>query len=116
MEGFFDKSKQTHGTFAITVFVGAGLYLHLVVGGLSSLLSLKSLVFFLMGIVGAPLTVGVGGYLLHVGVEKALRRITTYPPSGGVVTATRAMGLLISVVEVVAGYLATKGAFSWWYG
>ena len=60
-----EKLKETIGKYAVIIWFAVGLILHLYHGGLRSIFTLKSLLFFGAGMFIAAIVVGLINYGLH---------------------------------------------------
>ena len=65
-----EAQKASPGGFVITVFIGSAIYLVAVNYGWQTLLTIKTVIFLILGVFFAVLLVGVPFHLLRVWIEK----------------------------------------------
>ena len=104
----YDQQKQAAGRFSTIVFTISGLYLFVANGGVSSLFSLKALLFFGAGMFAAAIFIGTPAYLLQRGASKALMKGSSVS-----VGALQGVGYAIMGLQIVATFLLSKMAYTW---
>jgi hypothetical protein len=109
-----DNLKATYGKIATFFWFIFGIYFHIVYDGFGALFTLKSLLFFLVGMFVAALVIGGITYLIQRLIAKiALRFISG--PSSTAASVLKLIGYLIFALDVVIAYVFTKVAFNLLY-
>lgn len=109
-----DEAKAKARQQAIWIFVFCGLYFFVINGGLSSLIALEAVWFFLAGVVLAPLFVGTPVYWVQRGIGKLLFRRsddTELDEFDEGVDPVHVGDILVTLVQLVVIFLATRLAY-----
>jgi hypothetical protein len=72
-EGMYQEVKEECGTLATYIWLGFGAVLHILYFGFYSLFSIKSIIFFGVGIFAAAIIIGGINYQLHLLFLKILK-------------------------------------------
>lgn len=107
--------KTSPGGFAITVFIGAAIYLILMNHGWQTLLTIKAVIFLLLGVFFSVLLVGVPFHLLGGWIERRCFNVTEYPLAPEKVGQLKTVITVLMVMQVVATFYATKLAYQWYF-
>ena len=107
----YDRMKQAHGAMAMWVFIIAGVYHHIAFGGFGSLFTIKSTLFFVVGMFVAPLTIGVMTYLR----QRSVGKLPLDPHKPRSMFILQLLGLALFVLLVVSNWMATRWAYLWLY-
>ena len=110
-----EVQKVSPGGFAITVFIGSAIYLALVNHGWQTLLTLKAVLFLLLGVFFAVLLVGVPFHLLRAWIEKRFFSAVEVPVSQATIRQLKTLGTVLMVVQLVVTFYATKWAYQWYF-
>jgi len=110
-----ETQKASPGGFAITVFIGSAIYLVAVNYGWQTLLTIKTVIFMILGVFFAVLLVGVPFHLLRVWIEKHFSRLVEVPVSPAKIKQLNTLTTVLMVVQVVVTFYATKLAFHWYF-
>jgi len=110
-----ELQKVSPGGFAITVFIGSAIYLVVGNHGLQTLLTIKSVIFLLVGVFFAVLLVGVPFHLLRGWIEKRLFKRVEVPVSVMKVRQIKALATTLMMAQVVVTFYATKLAYHWYF-
>jgi hypothetical protein len=110
-----EAQKVSPGGFAITVFIGAAIYLVAVNYGWQTLLTVKTVIFLGLGVFFSVLLVGVPFHLLRVWIEKHFSRLVEDPVSPARLRQLNLLSTVQMVVQVVMTFYATKLAFHWYF-
>lgn len=107
--------KISPGGFAITVFIGSAVYLIVGNHGLQTLLTIKSVIFLLLGVFFAVLLVGVPFHLLRGWIEKHLFKRVEVPVSAVKIRQIKALSTALMMAQVVVTFYATRLAYHWYF-
>lgn len=107
--------RTSPGGFAITVFIGAAIYLILVNHGWQTLLTFKAIIFLLLGVFFSVLLVGVPFHLLGGWIEKHYFNFAGAPAAPEKTGRLKTVVTLLMVMQVVATFYATKLAYQWYF-
>lgn len=110
-----EAHKVSPGGFAITVFVGAAIYLVLVDHGWQTLLTFKAVIFLLLGVFFSVLVVGVPFHLVRVGIEKRLFNSVDVVVSSAKIRQLKILSTVLMVAQVIVTFYATKLAYHWYF-
>ena len=110
-----EVQKISPGGFAITVYIGSAVYLIVGNYGLQTLLTIKSVIFLLVGVFFAVLLVGVPFHLLRGWIEKHLFEQVEVPVSAAKVRQIKALATVLMMAQVVVTFYATKLAYHWYF-
>ena len=106
-----EAQRVSPGGFAITVFIGSAIYLIVGNHGCQTLLTIKSVIFLLLGMFFSVLLVGVPFHLLRGWIEKRFYRSVEVPVSPDKVRQIKTL----MIGQVVATFYATKLAYGWYF-
>tara|TARA_B110000503_G_scaffold38984_1_gene64133 strand:+ start:682 stop:1032 length:351 start_codon:yes stop_codon:yes gene_type:complete len=109
----YEKQKETSGAVATIVFIITSLYLFVAHHGFSSLISLKSLGFFVIGMFAAAILIGAPAYMLQRATAKILMKTITDPYSNASINKIKNLGVVLPLVQVTATIYITNRAFQW---
>lgn len=109
----YEEQKASSGSLATIVFIISGLYLFLSNFGFSSLISLRALGFFVIGMFVAAIAIGIPAYLLQRVIGKAIMMTKTDPLTYATAKRMKLIGILLLLFQVVATFMITKLAFQW---
>jgi hypothetical protein len=102
------------GGVAASVFILSALYLFISRGGLSSLASLRTLIFFVTGVLLTAVIIGLSAELLQRSLSKILWNSITNPLSPQAIGRINAIGGAILIVwQIVVTFLFTVVAYQW---
>ena len=107
--------KTSPGEFAISVFMGAAIYLILVNHGWQTLLTIKAVIFLLLGVFFSVLLAGVPFHLPGCWIERRCFNVAEYPLAPDKVAQLKTVITLLLVMQVVATFYATKLAYQWYF-
>jgi hypothetical protein len=110
-----DAQKASPGGFAITAFIGSAIYLVMVSYGWQTLLTIKAVIFLLLGVFFSVLLVGVPFHLLGGWIQKRFFGQLVVPVSPAVLRQLRTVSTVLMMVQVVAIFYATKLAYNWYF-
>jgi len=110
-----EVQKISPGGFAITVFIGSAVYLVVGNHGLQTLLTIKAVIFLLLGVFFAVLLVGVPFHLLRGWIEKVLFKQVELPVSAAKIRQIKALSTALMMAQVVVTFYATKFAYHWYF-
>lgn len=110
-----EAQKVSPGGFAITVFIGSAIYLVAVNYGWQTLLTIKTVIFLILGVFFSVLLVGVPFHLLRVWIEKHFSGLVEVPVSTARLRQLNTLSTVLMVVQVVVTFYATKLAFHWYF-
>ena len=110
-----EAQKVSPGGFAITVFIGSAIYLVLVNYGWQTLLTIKAVIFLLLGVFFSVLLVGVPFHLLRVWIERRFFNLVDVPVSPARIKQLKTVLMVMMVGQVVVTFYATKLAFHWYF-
>lgn len=110
---FYQRERARHGSFAVVIFVFSAALVHMANGGVSSLFTLKSALFFVIGIPIAITTLGPFGFALHRGVATLLFRGQSPPLAAGATMMVRLIDVALKVALVLLGWYLTSEAYHW---
>lgn len=110
-----EMQKASPGGFAITVFIGSAIYLIMVNHGWQTLLTIKSMIFLLLGVFFAVVLVGVPFHLLRGWIEKHLFNQLEVPVSAVQVKQLKTLSTALMMAQVVVTFYATKLAYHWYF-
>jgi hypothetical protein len=110
-----EAQKASPGGFAITAFIGSAIYLVMVNYGWQTLLTIKTVIFLLLGVFFSVLLVGVPFYLLGGWIQKRFFGHAEVPVSPAVLSQLRAVSTVLMMVQVVVTFYATKFAYDWYF-
>lgn len=110
-----ETQKVSPGGFAITVFIGAAIYLIVVNHGWQTLLTFKAVIFLILGIFFSVLLVGVPFHLLRVWIETRFFKLVDVPVSPAKTRQLKTVSTVLMAVQVVMTFYATKLAFQWYF-
>lgn len=110
-----EAQKASPGGFVITVFIGSAIYLVAVNYGWQTLLTIKTVIFLILGVFFAVLLVGVPFHLLRVWIEKRFFKLVEVPVSPARIRQLQTLTTVLMVVQVVVTFYATKLAFHWYF-
>ena len=109
----YEEQKASSGSLANIVFIVTGLYLFIVNLGFSSLISLKALGFFLVGMFAAAIVIGIPAYLLQRAIGKVLMKTVTDPYSEATIKKIKFIGVILLLIQVAVTIVITKLVFQW---
>ena len=110
-----EAQRVSPGGFAITVFIGSAIYLIVGNHGWQTLLTIKSVIFLLLGMFFSVLLVGVPFHLLRGWIEKRFYRSVEVPVSPDKVRQIKTLSTTLMIGQVVATFYATKLAYGWYF-
>lgn len=110
-----EVQKISPGGFAITVFIGSAVYLIVGNYGLQTLLTIKSVIFLLVGVFFAVLLVGVPFHLLRIRIDRYLFKRVEVPVSAAKARQIKALATALMLVQVVVTFYATSLAYHWYF-
>ena len=110
-----EMQKASPGGFAITVFIGSAIYLVMVNHGWQTLLTIKTVIFLLLGVFFAVLLVGVPFHLLRGWIEKRFFKWVEVPVSPVRIKQLKTLSTVLMMVQVVVTFYATKLAYHWYF-
>ena len=113
MNGAYEEQKAASGSTATIIFIITGLYLFVANLGFSSLISLKSLGFFIVGMFAASLLIGAPAYLFQRAVGKLLIKTITDPYSNAAIKKIKFIGVILLLIQITATAYITKLVFHW---
>jgi Zn-dependent protease with chaperone function len=102
-----DRAKEAHARRVVTWFLVTTFFLHVAY----RTLSLRSLLFAVIGMFVISLTVGVAFYLLTWVMGKAFARFAPHGPLTDAIVVN--VGCLVSFIEVGATIAVTVYTFRW---
>jgi len=111
LESFYSRERTRHASFAVIVFVFSTFHVHMVFGGVSSLLTFDALLFVLLGLPLAALVLGSFSFHLHKGVAAMVFREPPTNPSETMVKLVKLLDLVLKVVVVLIGWYIVKEAW-----
>ncbi len=109
----YEEQKASSSSLATIVFIVTGLYLFIADLGFSSLISLKALGFFIVGMFAAAIVIGVPAYLLQRATAKVLMKTVTNPYSDVAIKKIKIIGVVLLLTQVAVTIIVTKLAFQW---
>lgn len=115
VDSAIQTQRQSAAMFAVTVFIGSALFLHWRYGGMAALLTFKAFGFLVVGTFVAVFTLGAAFYGMQRSLMRWLARFATDPPSPTYLSVVKTAGTGLLALEVIAGYVLTRGAFFWLY-
>lgn len=107
--------KVSPGGFAITVFIGAAIFLVVAHHGWQTLLTFKAVIFLLLGVFFSVLLVGVPFHLLSGWIEKHFFNSVELPVSPEKVRQIKTLSTILMVAQVIVIFYATKLAYGWYF-
>jgi hypothetical protein len=107
--------KVSPGGFAITVFIGSAIYLIVGSYGWQTLLTVKTVIFLLLGVFFTVLLVGVPFHLVRGWIEKGFFKTVEVPVSPEKVGQIKTLSTILMVAQVVLTFYATKFAYGWYF-
>ena len=110
-----DVQKVSPGGFAITVFIGSAVYLIGGQLGWQVLLTIKAVIFLLLGVFFSVLLVGVPFHLLRLWIGKRFFQTVEVPVSAEKARQLKTLGTFLLVAQVLVTFYATKFAYSWYF-
>ena len=113
MTDSYEEQKASSGSLATIVFIITSLYLFIANLGFSSLISLKAIGFFVIGMFTAAIVIGVPAYLLQRATGKVLMKTVTDPYSDSAIKKIKFIGVVLLVIQIAVTIIATKLAFQW---
>lgn len=111
LQSFYTRERARHASFAVIVFVFSAFHVHMVFGGVSSLLTLKALLFFVVGLPLAALVLGSFSFHLHRGVAAMVFREPPTNPSDTLLKLVKLLDLVLKVAVVLIGWYLVKEAW-----
>jgi len=113
MNESYEEQKASSGSLATIVFIITGLYLFIANLGFSSLISLKALGFFVVGMFVAAIVIGLPAYLLQRATGKVLMKTVTDPYSEITIKKIKFIGIILLLIQVVITIFITNLVFQW---
>jgi len=113
MTDLYEKQKESSGSLSTIVFIITGFYLFIVNLGFSSLISLKALGFFVVGMFASAIVIGIPAYLLQRLIVKGLMRMITNPYSTKAIKNFKLVGVTLLFVQILVTIVVTNIAFQW---
>jgi hypothetical protein len=110
-----EAQKASPSGFAITAFIGSAIYLVMVNYGWQTLLTIKTVIFLLLGVFFSVLLVGVPFYLLGGWIQKRFFGHVDVPVSPAVLRQLKTVSTVLMMVQVVVTFYATKFAYDWYF-
>ena len=114
MEEIYDKQKEASGGVSTLVFNLSGLYLFIANLGFSSLISLKALIFFVVGMFSAAFLIGSATHWLQRLVAKLHGKIFHDYSSKFFAPSLQISAWLLFIGQVGVTIFATDVVFKWW--
>jgi len=111
MSDAYEEQKASSGSLATIIFIISGLYLFIDNLGFGSLISLRALSFFVVGMFAAAIIIGVPAYLLQRAVGKVLMKTVSDPYSEAAINKIKLIGVALLLVQVMVTFVITKLAF-----
>jgi hypothetical protein len=108
------KTLLSRGGIAAWVFIASGLYLFISHAGLSSLVSLRAAVFFVIGTFVAVIVIGISVALFQRNFGHILAKSITNPLPPQAVRKINLLGAAILMIwQIVITVLVAKLAYAW---
>jgi hypothetical protein len=110
MNEFYDQQKQTHGSWAMIVWIAAGIYLFATTGN-AKFLSWQAALYFVGGMFGSALVFGAIGYVMQRGVARILMLV--FEPSPRVAVFVVGLGFALFAIDALLVILGAKATVTY---
>ena len=113
-EKFDDRIAGASG-FAALTFVFSTLFQAASASELSVLLSLRGVIYIIVGVIAVAFFIGVPCYVLQNDLAKLVARFTTNPNRPLIDRSVRLLGTGILIIEILLIYYLSKLFFLWYF-
>ncbi len=112
-EQYEEEQKSNAGKVGTFLFLTIAIYLFISDKGFSSLFSIKSILFFTVGMFISAILIGLFGYLTNKVISKTLVKLFKNPFLKKSIIIAQVVGIGIFAIEVVLTFLLTQLTYNY---